>query len=401
VDGSTKLVTCPFCSGQQYLPNELLLALRATPVRPWSLLLRDGAAAAPQKTLATWNTVEDVVIDQNGNFYVWGLALAPLPSAPPDRGDETAEARRKRMIALGAALGGPLIPGMPMEGNGGESLFCMAPDLTLRWKLEGLPFSSTRTSLAFARSGHLIIGDNQHAEVRRCDTGALVLRFSGLQGEGARLALGDIAQLVVDADGTLITWKIDDEILRRFDATGHPIAMWGVGPPHDHSREAANNPWGPMVFELRKAPSRAHDALLAMGWDGHFYLQSSLNMDGACHIAAFDRQGQHLYTAAIRVEAPAFKVRPAIDGYGRAYVRLPNEGGNVYRVEAGGKNVITFARSRSVGGLFGDERHIVCTPDGSLFAVGENGSLRRFSPDGRVVFLSPGATAADQGKGYF
>src|SRR5262249_43621480 len=60
VDGSAKLVTCPFCNGQQYLPNDLLLALRATPVRPWSLLLRDGPAAAAEKTIATWNTIQDV-----------------------------------------------------------------------------------------------------------------------------------------------------------------------------------------------------------------------------------------------------------------------------------------------------------------------------------------------------
>ena len=356
VDGSAKLVTCPFCSGQQYVPNELLLALRATPVRPWSLVLRDGSAAPPQMTLAKWDSVEDVVIDPNGNLYVWG--------------------------------------------GSGTGLFCMAPDLTLRWRLAGLPFSSTRTSLAFARSGYLIVRDGTHAEVRRCDTGALVLTFSGLQGEGARLSLGDMSQLVVDADGSLVAWTFDDEVLRRFDATGHPIAMWGAGPPTDHSREAAADPWGPMVLQLKGAPSRAHDVLLATGWDDNLYLQSSLKMDGACHLAAFDRHGRHVYTAAIPVEAPTFKVRPAIDGYGRVYVRLPNEGGNVYRVEGKkGKTVILFARSRSVGGLVGSERHIVCAPDGSLFALGENGCMRCFSPEGRVVFLSPGAIAADQGSG--
>jgi hypothetical protein len=154
-----------------------------------------------------------------------------------------------------------------------------------------------------------------------------------------------------------------------------------------------------MVLQLGKKPSRAHDVLLAAGWDGNFYLQSSLKMEGACHLAAYDRSGRHLYTAAIPVEEPTFKVRPAIDGYGRVYVRLPNEGGDVFRIEAWGKSVIPFARSRSVGGLFGNEQHIVCTPDGSLFALGGGGSMRCFSPEGRVVFLSPGAIAADQGRG--
>jgi hypothetical protein len=396
VDGSSKVVTCPFCNGQQYLPSELLLALRSTPVRPWSLLLPDGAAAAPQKTLATWNTLNDVVVDPNGNLYVWGLALSASVPAP-STGDGPS-ARKRKMAELGALLGGPLMLGMDVGGSGGESLFCMAPDLTLRWKLDGLPFASMGTFLGFARSGHLVVRDAKHAEVRRCDTGALVLRFSGLQGEGARLALGDMAQLVVDADGTLVAWTFDSEVLHRFDATGHPIAMWGAGPPHDCSRVVASDPWGPLVCQVKNTPSRAHDAILAAGWDGNLYLQSSLKMDGACHLAAYDRSGKHHYTAVIGVEAPTFNVRPAIDGYGRAYVHLPNEGGSVYRVEGWGRSVIPFARSRSVGGLFGAERHIVCTPDGTLFALGGGGSMRRFSPEGRVAFLSPGAIAADQGR---
>jgi hypothetical protein len=393
-DGSTKLLTCPFCHGQQYLPNEVMLALRATPVRPWSLLLRDGAAAAPQRTLATWNTVGDVVVDQNGNLYVWGLALTKRGARTTDP-----EEKKRKMAALLAELGGPLSPdGFVGGGSSGESLFCMAPDLTLRWKLDGLHFS-TETRLAFARTGHLIVRDGRHAEVRRCDTGALVLRFSGLPGEGAELALGMMGQLVVDVDGTLVARKFEDEVLRRYDATGHPIAMWGVGPPVDHARAVAAHPWGPMVMELGSTPSRVHDVLLATGWDGNLYLQSSLNMRSSCHLAAFDRHGRHLYTAAIPVEAPGFEVRPTIDGYGRAYVHLPNQGGQVYRVEAGGRNVVPFVPLRPSPGMFGEESpHIVCTPDGTLFALSASGCMRRFSPEGRVLFLSPGAMAADQSR---
>jgi outer membrane protein assembly factor BamB len=390
VDGSTKLVTCPFCNNQQYLPNELLLALRATPVRPWSLLMSDGAVAAPQKTLATWQTVGDVVADANGNLYLWGLSLdtqAPRKAKTPE----------EKRAMLAAMLGGALDGGG--DANTGESLFCMAPDLTLKWKLDGLPFGAG-TKLAFARSGHLIIRNGDHAEVRRCDTGALVLRFSGNQGEGGRLGLNFMSQLVVDADGTLVAYTFDDELLRRFDATGHPIAMWGMGPPRDHSREVAADPWGPFVFQLKNQPSRVHSVLLAVGWDGGLYLQSSLKMEGASHLAAFDRSGKHLYTAQIPVQAPGFEARPTIDGYGRAYVLLPNDGGTVYRVEAWGRNVVPFARTPSSGAdLLGGGTFMACTPDGSLYLVSGGGVLRRLSPDGRVAFLSPGAIAADQRRG--
>jgi hypothetical protein len=391
VDGSAKLITCPFCHGQQYLPNELLLALRSTPVRPWSLLLRDGAVAARaqgEKTLATWSSVADVVVDPQGNLYVWGMARSEAPS-----GGRNVSPEKKRMLLelMSAMTDGAA------GGGAGDSLFCMAPDLTLRWKLDGLHFGFG-TTLAFVRSGHLIVRDPEHAEVRRCDTGALVLRFSGLPGEGARLALGNMSQLVVDADGTIVAWKFDDEVLRRFDATGHPIAMWGHGPPDDHAREVAADPWGPMVLQLKGKPSRVHEVVLAVGWDGNLYLQSSLNMESSCHVAAYDRQGKHHYTAAVPVQAPGFNARPAIDGYGRAYVRLPNDGNTVYRVDNHGKNVFPFARPRAAGGLLGSERHIACTPDGTLFALGDSGSMRCFSPEGRVVFLSPGAIAADQGR---
>jgi hypothetical protein len=67
---------------------------------------------------------------------------------------------------------------------------------------------------------------------------------------------------------------------------------------------------------------------------------------------------------------------------------------SIYRIEPDGKRASEWIARGSRGGLLGQESMIAGTPDGSLYALGNNGLLRRFGADGRLQFLSPASAAA-------
>lgn len=382
VDGSTRVVPCVHCNAQQYLPNDLFLSLRTAPVRAFSLLFGEPAAgvavapaAAPAR--ATWLRMGDVVADPSHNLYCWGLAAPPAPPADP--------AARRAMLAQMMAGGGPAF-----------ALWCMAPDLTLRWRREGLPFDGVRTKLAFAPSGHIIIADHRHTEVVQCTDGATVAKLSGAPGEGGRLIVGERGHFAVDMDGTIVVLDARNDCLHRYDPTGHPIAIWGAGPAVDHSRLAEKEINGPWVHEIGKHPVRIHHALPALGGNGLLYFQSNLAFGGLCHVAAFDRSGARRDVAKCKVEGVNLERRPVIDGRGAIYIVDDQDGPCVLRLHAG--QATPWLGSRARGGPLGSEHFMAGSPDGSLFLLGHGGKLRHVSPEGRVVFISEASIANDEGR---
>ena len=356
VDGSSRVVSCTYCAATQYLPSELFLQLRAVTVTRWSLLFREGAApraAAPQ--LAAWQQVIDVVADASGNVYAWG------------------------------------------RGDGAGALWSMGPDMTLRWRREGLRSDFTRiglTQLALTPSGHVLFWDGKGAEAVNCADGVTAFRYSGQPGEGQRLETYGARALAVDVDASVVFISEDQRLLRTH-WHGEPIATWGEGARVNVSTEGG----GPAVFELGDKPLRVRHALLAAGWSGQLCIQSTIEHEQQCHVACYDRAGKRVLSG--RCPRTLFtNHRPLVDGGGNVYVADTNvlEGSpavTVYRIDPSGTSV-AWIGPRERGGLLGQEELMACAPNGTLFMVGHEGAMRRFGPDGRVHFVSPASEKADQ-----
>jgi len=356
VDGSSRVVTCTYCQATQYLPSELFLQLRAVPVTRWSLLFREGAAPrAAAAQLASWQQVIDVVADASGNVYAWGM----------------------------------------VDGTG--ALWSMGPDMALRWRREGLRTDFTRvglTQIALTPSGHVLVWDGKGADAVACADGVTAFRYSGQPGEGQRLETHGARALAVDVDASIVFISEDQRLLRTH-WHGEPIATWGEGARVNMSTADS----GPAVFELGDQPLRVRYGLLAASWSGHVCIQSTIEHEQQCHVACYDRAGKRVFSG--KCPRSIFtNHRPLVDAGGNVYVADTNvlEGSpavTVYRIDPSGRSV-AWLGPRERGGLLGQEELMACTPNGTLFMVGQEGAMRRFGPDGRVQFVSPASEKADQ-----
>jgi hypothetical protein len=389
VDGSSRVVKCPFCSSDQYLPAELFASLRSVPVRVWSLVLAGGGAPqaagqhapAPALAHAEWTMIFDAVVDAQGNIAAWGM-----PVMDPQAKTQAKAAMRAAMME--AFAGG----GMAMPGG---ALWSMGPDGSLRWRREGLSFDATSAKLSLSPSGHVLIWDGTHAEIVEMNDGATVFRFSGAPGEGAQLETRGAKSLTIDADGSIVVISQDGHLLRT-TAQGQPIAMWGAGPreqPHDHGQ-----PW---VFELGNKPPRvAAHALLGASWDGTLHIGATILVKDALHVATYDRSGKRIYMAECPMTMPYQENRVLSDASGVLYIIAGELIGmgqerTVFRVDPRAGTAAQFLTPRSKRGLLGNE-HVFCvTPNGTLFALGNGGAMRRFGPDGRVQHMSSAAASFD------
>jgi hypothetical protein len=360
VDGSSRVVTCPFCKREQYLPNELLASLRSVPVRRWSLLLRAGAAAAqPKATRAKWGAVTDVLLDGRGSVFV---------------------------------------SRMPESGQG-AGILCMSLDMTLRWSREGLGFHSYDARLALTPTGHLLVWDDRGtACVLQPSDGATVFEFSGAQGAGMRLETRGAYGLAIAPDGTIVV--LANGYLLRTDAYGNPISLWGSG-----SREPRAGGDSPSFLTLRNKPHRVDSFMkLGGGWDGGLHLTASVAYDDALQDATFSRDGRR-----VRVARCPIAFNPGIlddaamtDARGATYFVVqerPGTGGehSVHCAWPDGR-AGEWLVPRSRGGLLGAEKVFSVGPDGTIVALGRESQMRVFGPDRRVLFLSHAAEQHDAGR---
>jgi hypothetical protein len=198
---------------------------------------------------------------------------------------------------------------------------------------------------------------------------------------------------LIDADGSVLILS-EDGMLLRYDWSGQPIATWGSGA---RATPKKSEDW---VHGLSNKPLQVYKGTLGLGWDGLLYVQSTIAYDDTCHVASFNREGKRQHVAKCPVgPSTLLEQRPAIDASGAVYVIADHvfTGGSersIYRIEPDGKRASEWIARGSRGGQLGHETMITALPDGTLYALGSNGLLRRFAADGRLQFMSPAAAAA-------
>lgn len=368
VDGTQRLVHCPFCRGSQYLPDDLWRRLHPSrPVVRWSLVFAPGAvvaaganAAAAAASACRWDDLADVVVDGFGNLYCAGS----YPNA-----EDWAE----------------------------FAVWCMTPDLKLRWLRSGLKFDDSDARLALAPSGHVLCWqkDKKSVLILQCSDGATAARLSGKPNEGRALEMDDCENLVADADGTVLMEASGHRLL-RYTPFGDPIATWGTGArePRPAEDEDAH-----VVTRMGRRPLFSMSAKIGVGWDGFVYFHQIYDTEDRIVVARYDRSGSQLYKTGIKTRESTWAMgRPCADARGVCHVLVRTDSGahELWRIRPDGRGGDSFLVSRERGGLIGKEEKLAVLPDGTVWMLGDGAQARRFGPDGRVQYITEASRKADQ-----
>lgn len=371
VDGTSRAVTCAYCSVDTFLPDDVWLRLHpAMGTARFYLYWPSAAAVAAHAVRAfEWSSLDDVELGRDGNLYAIG-------------------SQKDGMWTRGAVA------------------WCMGPDLVPRWVSPPLGDNYSEAHLALDTAGRVLVWrDGKHsADVLAAADGASLGKLGGEEPAGATVHHFDLARgkaLVCDADGTLLA--LIGEHLVRFTPDGTGVATW---PPRAGLFGKKAEKLGPLyrngsvidvdgafVERLAHQPTTLdHYSKLAIGWDGMLYLERSE------WLAKLDRTGHIIY----KVRLPLGSCDDGIgaDTAGNAYVAGSRDNPQcrvLLRVSPDGKRVDEIAQDTLHGGvLCSDRDQLVVAPDGTLYCLRYDMAVRILDRDGRLVRITEPARAADE-----
>ncbi|MBI5535364.1 MAG: hypothetical protein HY898_21730 [Deltaproteobacteria bacterium] len=361
-DGRSRLVRCQFCNQDQYLPDDLWRHFHpAKPVVRWYALFSEQVAQAQVATTgaADWEELGDVVLDAQGFLYCVGEHRS--------------------------------------GGDYSSSVWCMGPDLRIRWLRSGFKFDGGDAHISIFPSGHLLVWspDKKVALVLNCSDGNTVGKLSGNPGEMPALETAEAEQSVVDTDGTILMVASGSRLL-RYTPMGQPIATWGQGPrePRAPEDEEAH-----VVSRMGKRPLYAMAARMGVGWDGFLYFQGVYSTNPTFELVKYDRNGNKLWFSEFATGIESWgRGRPCADVQGCVFVftMLDNDLPCIWRVDPRGKACQPWLMHQQRGGALGSEDKMVVAPNGMIWMFGSNGAARCFGPDARVIYISPASRGADE-----
>jgi sugar lactone lactonase YvrE len=356
VDGSSRIVRCQYCSTDVYLPDDLWQRLHpVATVARWYLCTSAEHVAARRVQTWQWGSLEDVVMDPAGNLYCVG--------AHEDAFDDA-------------------------------SVWCLAPDLSLRWFVDLKDFAYSDAHLALDPGGRLLVWrEHKHsALVLSAQNGATLGKLGGKQPDGATAHTFDLDHakwLRFDADGSILA--LLGERLVRFSGDGGPLPTW---PPKKGmfgaKAEKLRPIYGPghqlidvdgvYIEHVGSQPTELDDYThLHVGWDGRLYAERSE------WVACFDRSGERVYRTKLPVDDMKGDYL-GTDAAGNLYVPATLAGDPrprvIVRVSPDGKRVDTIATDHRQGGVVGDEDRMVVRSDGIIVLLGYGMRWRVIGPDG-------------------
>jgi hypothetical protein len=371
VDGSKRMVTCQYCSTDVYLPDELWQRLHpVAQAARWYAWLPEVDLAARRLAQLKWSTLGDAVIDAQNNIYC--------------SGEEDSSAFDDKFI-----------------------VWCMGPDLQVRWIRDGLDYSDSDARLALDPGGRLLVWQNgkHSATVLATADGAVLGKLGGKEPDGAtehHFDLDHCKQLCFDVDGTIIA--LIGERLVRYTADGHAAPTW---PPRTGVFAKKEKPaplyraghhlidvQGEDIEVVGHHPTAIDDySMICVGWDGRFYAEYRE------WVACFDRQGNRLYRLKLPVDDDRGH-RIGADAAGHLYVltrqQADPEVRQLVRVAPDGSRVDVIATDHRAGGVLGDEERIVVATGGQILLLGYGKAVRMLAPDGRLLYMSDKSREEDK-----
>jgi hypothetical protein len=267
-------------------------------------------------------------------------------------------------------------------GGGKVVLACLDRTYRQTWVRDDLKCIG-EPKLAICRDGRLLVWTRER--------NAFTILSPENGSQVGKLLLKKCGSLAVDLDGTLLVFrKITDYYgPARYDMNGAELPVWPepeIGGLFKKMKGFLSITGMISSFEDigdRFAGVREPNVELSVGRDGSYYFQT------CGKLAKLDGEGGKIYI--VDVPWDGTHGRACADEEGRAFVigngRLPDEHA-ILRVSPDGKEIDTFVPSVLRGGTMGSENLLARSIDGILYAVGPDGCLRVFSPEGYLVHAS-------------
>ncbi len=374
LDPENRTVECTYCGNQVTVPDEIWVRVNPAPEKHrWFAVLDigDSKGALPGDT---------------DSFC--GMATAP----------------DGQLIALYHA---------DDDGEAGHPCRILRADGEglLRWLQDGVEFGDGSTLLLSAADGSVCIHDDDGRLLRFIDleTGEPVgtVESSENDEDESRMHL-DYCDIACDVDGTILHHR-DGRALRRFDRRGVRLDLWpghgGGGFLKNLLRSASGGFESPAFESLGNQPSSLpSDIILRMGWDGRLHIMS----ENGRNLATYDRDGVLLRNTRLDTEGMVGEVHDfGVDRSGRVFVLFEHSRTcrdtnypHLGRILPGGGFENWAGPLSEIHRVFLGEysRHLAVAPDGHCFVAYDFTDMRRISPDGEIVWRSPGTAGNEESQ---
>lgn len=381
-DGRSRLLSCPFCSAETFLPDGTWRKLHpVTPAIRWYAWLDPTRLRYEH---LPWKSVEFALGDAPGNAYIRGevQALGNVFASFAADGSLRWISRDPRLIKT-------------EYGHGGS---CCSPgrgDRLLYWSedLDEIAFYSVEDGTVLRNPpGVTPFGNGGPGGMQDTDWVLYDLSGSALIYRGRRSFNPGRELLRLKEDGErLSVWEKDGETA--------PPGLW-----KRLTRSALHAGSPPLFWDLRHRWEFCYDQinLVWQGLDGSYYFSYDWQ-EGAAWLARYTRDGRQQYMLQF---ADGELLGLCGDAAGNAYAVLnswhefPQYKGRwssvgeliqyhvMLRIGPGGEQSV-FAESVLKGGFLTLESWPVLSPQGELAVYGDEGLLVRFGPAGEPLFASP------------
>ena len=347
IDGTSRMVDCPYCNSSVYLPDDLWHRLHPVKqVQRWYMIYDEAKIA---EAMPGWYEILDVACDAQGNIYV----------AASSKDSTTFTA------------------------------WSITPDFKTRWMRTDLPMDVTTTGITTTADGNIYLWDkNQDVLFKLSGTDGSTLQK--IEGNGFRL--NGCTSLVGNADGSILA--LVNSILVRYNEQGERIELWdhkklfgsfGIG----EKIPDTNSAHGPDLDEIQDQPKKLNSSLsvLYIGNDGQLYIIARKLKGG--WIARYDKTtGKQLMSAQVPYELLKGKAWTDTEGCTYFLNSINFTKNEVIKISADGKNTEVILKDKTDGGDLKAEGMIAVAPDGRIYVFSVMSQLKVFSPDHQIIYLS-------------
>lgn len=375
LDPARRSVECKYCSNQVTVPDEIWVRLNPVAEKKrWFAVLYLGQSAG-------------ILPGETDTFC--GIASAPDGEL------------------IGAYHAGEV-------GEAGHPCRILRADENslIRWLQDGVEFDGSSELLLSPGDGTLCIFDDSERFLRFIDmeTGDPVCTVDSAPDDEDESAMYlDYCEIACAMDGSLLHHR-DGHGLRRFDRHGVRLPLWPEG----------NEPVSGGLFRSifrRAVPESASEpgfdslgdrptslpsgALLRTGWDGRLYVLS----ETADHLAVFDRDGKLLASTALQTEGIIDDLCGfGADREGRVFILFVHSKQfrdttypHLARILPGGPfEMIAGPCSGRRNSFLGESvNSLAVAPDGHCYVACDFCDMRRVSPEGEIVWRSPGTMQSE------